>query len=264
MAGGSLQGVVHWLARLLIPTRCVLCQRLGPEALCESCALLLEPVGRCCNRCGRRRYTSFESPDCGECHGRRLGIEAARSSLIYNEAGRKLLAEFKFRGRQAAGQVLAVQILSRLGDGLQSLYRQPELQAAALVPVPMHPQRLRQRRFNQAEFLAQRLGRHFALPVWTEVLQRSRDTETQVGKSAAQRKVNVRGAFSVPDRARERIAGRSLILVDDVMTTGATLHACALALGRGGADRTYGLTAFSTQHGFEPEMELPAPRPAGL
>ncbi|MCC7478980.1 ComF family protein [bacterium] len=256
---GALGSVASWLARLLIPTRCVLCQSLGELSLCQDCAPQLRLINSACSRCGRLRQTSFASPDCGECHGRTLGIEKARSRLVYNPAGRRLLAEFKYQRRQAAGQVLAEQMKPWLAAGADQLFQQPGIQLSAVVPVPMFASRLRRRRFNQAEFLAQRIAVDLGLPCRPELLERTRDTDTQVGKSLNQRRENVRGAFAVPGAMAEEVKGRAVLLVDDLMTTGSTLLACARALRRAGCSASYAITAFSTAGRYEPDDDVPPP-----
>lgn len=105
----------------------------------------------------------------------------------------------------------------------------------ALVPVPLHRLRLRQREFDQALALANRLGQEVGIPVWSETLIRHTHTRSQIGLSATKRRRNIRGAFRVqPGRACE---GRSLLLIDDVYTTGATAQECARTLRRAGAAR---------------------------
>jgi ComF family protein len=102
-----------------------------------------------------------------------------------------------------------------------------------LVPVPLHPRRLRERGFNQASLIARQLGRRVGRPCHDRVLVRRRDTLPQAGLSAAARRRNVAGAFVV--RRRGLVAGRVVTLVDDVLTTGATAHACARTLRKAGA-----------------------------
>jgi ComF family protein len=111
---------------------------------------------------------------------------------------------------------------------------------AVLVPVPLHPRRLRARGFNQAELLAVSIGRRASLRVAPRALLRRRDTPAQTGLSAAGRRRNVAGAFAV--RQPETIRGRTVVLVDDVLTTGATVRACARELSRAGARGVHVLT----------------------
>lgn len=240
------------LIEYLLPTRCALCQRTGPDVLCEQCRAQLERVGEgCCQRCGRRRETEFVSPDCGECHGQPLGVVRARSLYIYNEAGRELLAAFKFNGYLGAGRVLAGVLADWADLGWAALYGEPDAAFDLVVPMPLHPSRLRQRRFNQAALPARTVGQRMGIECEAGALKRTRRTETQVGLSANQRWENVRGAFEVPARARDLLHGRRVLLIDDLMTTGATLCAAARELKRGGAASIHGLTLFSTHRAVE-------------
>jgi ComF family protein len=104
-----------------------------------------------------------------------------------------------------------------------------------LLPVPLSRERLRERGYNQAWELARRLARRLGLEADAHLLQRSRDTAHQIGMSREQREVNLRDAFWVEPARRARLLGREVVLVDDVLTTGATAHAAALALTRAGA-----------------------------
>jgi ComF family protein len=241
------------LAKLLLPTRCVLCQELGPEVLCADCAAGLQfiPPDNCL-RCGRLRRTSFASPDCGECHGRSIGVIRARSALVYNRLARELLGEFKFRRHIGTGEMLIAQGLEALPPGPDKLYEMHDLSFDYVIPVPLHPSRLRERRFNQSEFIAQRVARKLGGVCRPYLLKRERDTPTQVGLTANQRRLNVRGAFSASAEVRDK----TVLVVDHLMTTGSTLFACAAALRRTGCLRAYGLTLFSTNHDIELPIHL--------
>ncbi len=139
-------------------------------------------------------------PDCGECHGRSLGVRRARSALLYNEAARELLAEFKYRRRLVAGEAIFSATKDWVCSGLQSMYNLEDIAVDYIVPVPLHGKRMRERRFNQALFFATRIGRAVSRPVLPAALVRQRPTPTQVGLSANQRMLNVRGAFTVTPR----------------------------------------------------------------
>lgn len=140
---------------------------------------------------------------------------------------REALHAFKFRGRRALATPLAdllVEVMEgRLPGGLPDL----------LVPVPLHPRRKRERGFNQALLLARRVGRGWRVPVRDDVLVRAVATPSQTELDAMARRVNVRDAFRL--RRPDLIAGRHVLLVDDILTTGATLSECARCLREGGA-----------------------------
>ena len=117
------------------------------------------------------------------------------------------------------------------------------VERAALVPVPLAPVRERERGFNQARLIADALSVHWCIPVWSQLLQRKRATETQTRLTPGERSANVHRAFDVRDGMSESVHGRHLVLVDDVITTGATLNACAAALFDAGA-RTISYATF--------------------
>lgn len=248
--------LLRQLVQLIIPTRCVVCQRVGAEVLCTECRSGLELVGeKRCLRCGRRRETTFASPDCGECFGRRLGVTRARSLYVYNAVGRALLAEFKYQGHLGVGEALAGQLANWIGGGWQAAFDELACTCDLVIPVPLHRSRLRTRRFNQSELIARAVAKALGLPCIPDVLTRIRETPTQVGLTEHQRRENVRGAFDVSHARRRLVDGKRVLLVDDLMTTGATLAACAGALRRAGCGVAYGLTLFSTCRAVEPPAD---------
>jgi ComF family protein len=167
-----------------------------------------------------------EAP-CGRCR-RGLSPFAAGASLgPFEGALRILVHELKYRGRRRVAARLAGLLLE------ESDIRRVLGAGADIVPVPLHPKRRRQRGFNQAELLAAALARGSGLALSPGVLVRRKDTSPQAGLSSAARRRNVAGAFAV--RHRSRVMGRTLVLVDDVTTTGATASACARALKDAGA-----------------------------
>ena len=142
---------------------------------------------------------------------------------------RELVQSFKYRDRHE-GLALFARWLAKAGAELLA-------DADLIVPVPLHTRRLWRRRFNQSAMLAVALGRLCRVPVDCFALKRVRPTASQVGLSADQRRRNVAGAFRVDKDEAPRIAGRKLVVVDDVITTGATAEACARVLKRAGAAR---------------------------
>jgi ComF family protein len=142
-----------------------------------------------------------------------------------------VIHELKYNGRRELAEPLAELTAKAWGDGL--------FPVDCMVPVPLHPRRLRERGYNQAALISKRLAVDIGLPVLPGVLVRSRMTESQTRLNAFDRRQNVDGAFDVPGAECD---GRSVLLVDDVCTTGSTLQACADALRLAGAVGVYALT----------------------
>ena len=151
----------------------------------------------------------------------------ARSAVAYEDTARRLVHTLKYRDRHEVAGFMAKAMMRAGGELLTD--------CEVIVPVPLHPWRLWLRRFNQAALLADRIGRDRGIAVEPMILKRIRRTRQQVGLSSREREANVRGAFRVSPQERPMIAGRRLLLVDDVYTSGATVKAATRALTRGGA-----------------------------
>jgi ComF family protein len=206
---------VH-LLDLVLPPRCGGCRMVG-SWLCERCRgrirRLEEPL---CRRCGVELETARES--CG-CRTRLKALTRLRSAAAYEGIVEAAIHRFKYQGWRRLAAPLALLTAERLVvEGLA---------AGCVVGVPLHPSRLRQRGFNQAELLATELRTALGLSRPPGELVRTRATTSQVGHDRLWRLRNVQGAFSWRG---DRLGGRSILLVDDVATTGATLDACASAL----------------------------------
>lgn len=151
----------------------------------------------------------------------------ARAALRYDDQARRLILPFKHADRVELGPILASMML-RAGSGLLA-------GAEVLVPVPLHRRRLYERKYNQAAVLALALGRMAQRPALPDGLVRSRRTASLDDKTAEERAAEVEGSFMVRPSRLARIAGRPVLLIDDVMTSGATANACATALLAAGA-----------------------------
>ena len=164
---------------------------------------------------------------CALCLADTHEFDRARAAIVYNDTAHELILAFKSRDHTELAplfhQWLRAPLLSLISAG------------CILIPVPLHPQRLKSRRYNQAAILAQGLARDFDLPLETQWLLRTKSTPPQKALSATARIRNVAGAFQLTPEARERTIGKHFILVDDVMTTGSTLSTCAKVLKSAGA-----------------------------
>ena len=233
----ALNWLRSWLdaaAGLLYPPACVGCERALPagEYLCADCggdARRIEPPF--CRVCSLP--FAGEMPEggftCSNCLDRRFAFDCAVSARRHTGVVRDLVSRFKYRHEHFLRRPLG-RWLAEAWDTDPRLRTGPSI--GALVPVPLHPQRRRERGFNQAEVLCRLLGTHAKLPVWN-ALQRVRFTETQTHLARDERLENLRGAFAA---ARRRpVSGAHLLLVDDVFTTGSTVNECARVLRKSGA-----------------------------
>ncbi len=211
----------HWL----LPPRCLLCGASGASGidLCAGCIAELPRNRSCCGRCALPLATPAAL--CGECQRRAPPWDAAWAPFRYAWPLDRLESRYKFGRDLAAGRVL-----STLWQAEPRAVASPDL----IVPVPLHRGRLRQRGYNQALELARPLAKALCIPLQHDMLVRRRATPAQTELDAVTRRRNVRGAFSV--RAGVSVPPH-VVIVDDVMTTGATLAECTLVLKRAGAKR---------------------------
>jgi ComF family protein len=201
--------------------------------LCEPCwSGLPRHRGAACG-CGAALAPGL--PACGRCRRGLSPFGAGASLGPYEGVLRVAVHELKYRSRR--------RVAGRLSEAMldDPRVRGVLAGAEALVPVPLHPRRQRTRGFNQSELLAEALGHQAGIAVAASALVRRKDTRSQTGLSAAARRANVKDAFAV--RRRAQVAGRTVVLVDDVLTTGATAAACARALRAAGAREVRILTA---------------------
>ena len=190
-------------------------------------AFLEDPV---CDGCGAGFEMDggpFAAARCAACLAQPYAFDRARAACVYDDASRGLILKFKHGDQQPFAPLFARWIARSAAPLLD--------QADAVVPVPLHRLRLLSRRFNQAAEIARPLARDAGLDYLPDALIRTTHTTTQGGKSARGRRLNVRKAFEVSEAGRRRIKGRRILLVDDVLTTGATAEACARALIEAGA-----------------------------
>jgi len=215
----------------LYPPICVACENAtgGHDALCAACFAKLRPITTpLCTRLGLPFAVSI-GPDAlsAEALADPPPFERARSAVVYNDLARTLVSRLKYGDRPELARLLA-RLMVQAGHEFWGA-------KPVLVPVPLHVSRFMARRYNQSAELAAILARHTGLDVDALLLRRHKRTRQQVGLTHDGRDRNVAGAFSAHPQALARLAGRPVVLVDDVYTTGATLKAATRALKRGGA-----------------------------
>jgi ComF family protein len=219
---------------LLLPPRCAACDnavRVQGE-LCAACFARTNFItAPFCVRCGvpfaSAQQGGVEGGLCAGCHADAPRFRQARAALRYDEQGRRLILPLKHGDRIELAAILAP-MMARAGAALLA-------RADVLIPVPLHRRRLFERKYNQAAVLAYAVGRLVDRPVLPDALIRTRRTAPLDKKSPQERAFEVAGSFAVRRSRVGRISGRTVLLVDDVMTSGATANACADALLEAGA-----------------------------
>lgn len=209
------------LAARLMPNDCFVCgQGAGSALLCGPCRADLPQVSEACPVCA---IPVQDGLVCGSCQRTTPAFDATVAALPYVFPADRLVQALKYGNRLALAPFLA-SLLEAFA---------PPAEDAIVVPMPLHPRRLRERGFNQAAEIARPLARAWGLPFDAAAVERVRDTPPQASLPWLERRLNLRGAF----RCRGEFAGRTVVVVDDVMTTGATLDELARTLKSRGAAR---------------------------
>ena len=214
-----------------LPPRCPSCGLIvpAPHSFCFDCwkglAFLTEP---CCVRCGLPfAYGSDEEAECGKCLADPPPFDRLRAAVGYGDVARSVALKLKYSGRPGVAETLARFMRRQLVAG----------EDAVLVPVPLHRWRIWKRGYNQAALIATALSRSSGVPAHLDLLRRTRATPPLKGMNRRERAQAVRGAFALGEGGRDAVRGRTMILIDDVFTSGATACACARLLRRAGAAR---------------------------
>ena len=226
---GQRPSLRHWLARLgaAVPSQCAICLAWPARPVCEACVQrFAQPRPRCRSCALPLPAAALGTAQCGACIRQPPPLDACFAAVDYAYPWSGCIARFKFR--QQVGTAHALAELMR-----HSPWTEPALEQAALVlPMPLAPARLRERGYNQALELARRLAPD---KLDATLLLRVRDTPPQRDLNRRQRQRNVRGAFLLDPLRAAEVAGLRVVLVDDVMTSGASLFAAAAAIRQGGA-----------------------------
>ena len=227
MIGEVVRTCARWALDFALPPRCAGCGSIVGEthSFCPDCWKQVEFLGDGgCATCGIPLQAT-DAETCAACIARPPRIARSRAAVAYGELPRSLAIRLKYGRKVAIARTMArymAPLVSRADD-------------AVLVPVPLHRARLWQRGFNQSALVARELARRLSIPSNATSLRRVKRTPPLKGMSPLQRRKTVAGAFKVPDKSA--VAGKTIILVDDVLTTGSTAEACARALKQAGAAR---------------------------
>lgn len=217
------------------PSMCVLCEkRTETLTVCEACLTRWRRFAELEGQCRRCGHFGSRAPVCDTCRDWPVYYLGNTAFLPYTDTVREAILRFKYHGEPWRAE----------GFGVLAAYWPAPL-VDAIVPVPLHKARLRERGYNQSLLLARELSRAWQLPLNDDWLLRVVNTRHQVGLTKTERMQNVAQAFAVPERLRPQLQGKRVLLVDDVMTTGSTLLACARALRKAGVKQVQSVTLAS-------------------
>jgi ComF family protein len=229
-AADGMRAFLRAALDVALPPLCAACREpVAGRGLCPACWSKLSFITR--PYCERLGIPFVYDPGPGI-----LSMEAiadppaynrARAAVRFDEISRALVHSLKYGDR--------LDLAPMMGHWISHAGREILAEADVLVPVPLHWRRQWARRFNQSAMLAAAISAESGVPVAAGALKRVKATAQQVGLSRAERAINVQGAFKVPDEGKAEVRGRRLVLVDDVLTSGATIDGCARALNRAGA-----------------------------
>ena len=223
----------EWLLTLLFPRRCAVCDSIvtGGDGICRECApkirFLPENI---CMVCGK--IVNEGNVFCYDCSRKKHVFIRNFAVFVYDDI-RESLYRFKYNGRAEYAEYYASSAYKRLGAQLR------RLNAQALVPIPLHPSKKRKRGYNQAEEFAQELSRLSGIPVRTDLVKRQKRTKPLKTLNTSERQNNLKKAFLF---TQNDVKLSTIILVDDIYTTGATLDAVASVCHEAGIARIYGVT----------------------
>jgi ComF family protein len=229
-AGDTARTVLRAALDLALPRLCAVCREpVESEGLCPACWSKLSFISR--PYCERLGIPFVYDPGPGilsmEAIADPPAYQRARAAVRFDEMSRALVHALKYGDR--------LDLAPMMGRWLTQAGRELLTEADALVPVPLHWRRQWARRFNQSAILAAAVAKGSGVPIAAGALRRVKRTTQQVGLSRAQRAANIQGAFRVPPDGKAEVVGRRLVLIDDVLTSGATVEGCAKALLRAGA-----------------------------
>ena len=217
----------------LFPRRCAVCGDIVTprgERICYDCNGILKYVEEpYCLKCGAP-LKDAEKAYCVDCSSKKRRFDSGRAVFIYDDVLSLSIYNFKYGGRQEYASFYADEIIRRFGTFIRSI--EPD----ALVPIPLHKKRYRKRGYNQAELIAAELSKRLRIPLNTKLLLRGKNTTPQKNLSESERENNMKGAFKI---GRNDVSLNSIVLIDDIYTTGSTIDSAAACLKENGVKGVY-------------------------
>jgi competence protein ComFC len=232
---------IQVLIDIIYPKTCIVCRQSLKEKphidnrICLPCwSRIKKNTPPFCRHCGRHLPQAHMNT-CGPCMRSPFSFDRAFSPCVYEGVIKELIHAFKYRGTDYLGDALSGLMIDFIKE-----FSIPMDYIDLILPVPLYPTRLREREFNQAEVLCRNLSRHFSKETLRNVLRRRRHTKTQTELTQEERRLNVKGCFTVA--TPQKVQGKNILLVDDVFTTGATVSEAASSLKTSGAGIVFVLT----------------------
>ncbi|HYF84391.1 MAG TPA: ComF family protein [Clostridia bacterium] len=228
--------MLRYVIDLLYPSKpkCDICGSVGTVNPCDICMASLDYLqGVTCLHCGKQLNEKYPKSICPDCRDGIFHYDRAYSCFAYSGMGKELIHKFKYEGKTQLSKVIAGLMEERLRNEVLSI--------DAIVPVPIHENKLRTRGFNQSLFIARELAGRLRKPV-SDCLLRTKETKVQYNLDKAQRYLNIVDAFSIK-LLYNNDKNKSILLVDDIYTTGSTVNECSRVLREFGARNIYVITA---------------------
>lgn len=232
----KIKRILDFVQDILFPRRCPFCDgvtRFGRKHICPECESKLLYVGdSCCRKCGRP-LTDDTAEYCRDCMKNVHAFDRGVSLMVYNDISRGAIFRFKYRNRQEYADSFADETVRKLGSEIAGF------RADAIIPVPLHRDKLKKRGFNQAELLAKGIGERMKICVRTDVISRIRATIPQKSLSRAMRQKNLKKSFKIEGNV---VKLNTVIIIDDIYTTGSTIDEMAAVLKNAGVRKVFFVT----------------------
>ncbi len=233
----GMKAIIGGIDKVLFPRniKCLICGRdlFSKQNIefCEKCKSKLEPIEKCCVRCGAKLVA--EEKYCLNCQNNKMEFDIARGVYLFDGELKNLIHNFKYNNKPY--------IASTLAYCMADFYSTLDWKVDMVLPVPSSRETLKSRGYNQAELLANKFCELVGLELNTEILLKSKHTKQQANLGFSERQKNLADSFSVDLKFRPVLRGKTILLIDDVITTGSTLSECAKILKKRGAKRVLAL-----------------------